>query len=60
MQAAEGEAGFARLRQSAGGYGEAERSERGGAGRGGAECRANPPRVPIDELMCQAGDSRLV
>jgi len=42
--------GFARRSQSAGGFGEAERSE-GVAGRvAGAECGANPPRVPMNAL----------
>ena len=35
-------AGFARRSQSAGGHGEAERSERGGGGGWGAEGRSEP------------------
>jgi hypothetical protein len=36
------QAGFARRSQNAGGDGEAERSERGGGGRCGAEGRSEP------------------
>jgi hypothetical protein len=36
------EEGFARRSQSAGGFGEAERSERGGGGGWGAEGRSEP------------------
>jgi len=40
-------AGFARRSQSAGGFGEAERSERGVVAGGGPKGEANPPRVPM-------------
>ena len=36
-------------RTIAGGFGEAERSERGGGGRGGPKGGANPPRVPMSD-----------
>ena len=38
-----------RRRTIAGGFGEAERSERGGGGRGGPKGGANPPRVPMSD-----------
>jgi hypothetical protein len=40
------EVGFAHRSQSAGGFGEAERSEGEAGWVAGAECGANPPRVP--------------
>ena len=39
--------GFGHRSQSAGGFGEAERSEGVAEWVAGAECAANPPRVPI-------------
>ena len=47
-----------RLRQSAGGFGEAARSA-GVAGRvAGAECKANPSRVPITTMSRPPGLNR--
>ena len=40
-------AGLARRSENAGGFGEAERSERGAVAGGGPKGEANPLRVPI-------------
>jgi len=45
------EVGLARRSQSAGGFGEAERSEGVVGWVVGAECEANPFRVPISESL---------
>jgi hypothetical protein len=46
--------------QSAGGFGEAARSAGVGVGGAGAECEANPPRVPIMTILAGGGGASLV